>query len=81
MVEDRKAMYDRFSEKGGHSIEWVHIMKDFLNQAFPGGRHVVKRSFLPEQRQALVHFDLCLGLLLYNYLELLFDLCIYVIGV
>jgi hypothetical protein len=31
MVEDRRAMYDGFSEKAGHSIEWVQIVKDFLN--------------------------------------------------
>jgi hypothetical protein len=42
MFEDRRAMYDRFSEKGGHSTKWVQIVKDFLNQVFPGGHHVVK---------------------------------------
>jgi hypothetical protein len=40
MAEDGRVMYDRISEKGGHSTEWAHIIKDFLNQAFPGGRHV-----------------------------------------
>jgi hypothetical protein len=42
MTKDRRAMYDRFSEKSGHSIEWVWIVNDFLNQAFAGGRHVAK---------------------------------------
>jgi hypothetical protein len=42
MAKDRRTMYNGFSEKGGHSIEWVPIIKDFLNQAFPGGRHVAK---------------------------------------
>jgi hypothetical protein len=35
-------MYDEFSKKGGHSTEWVEIVKDFLNQAFAGGHCVVK---------------------------------------
>jgi hypothetical protein len=42
MAEDRRAMYDGFSEKGGHLTEQVQIIKNFLNQAFPGGRRVVK---------------------------------------
>jgi hypothetical protein len=42
MVEDRRVMYDEFSEKSGHSTEWVQIIKDFLNQAFVGGRCVAK---------------------------------------
>jgi hypothetical protein len=42
MGEDRRAMYDGFSEKGGHSTDWVQIVKNFLNQAFPGGHHVAK---------------------------------------
>jgi hypothetical protein len=42
MVEDRRAMYNGFSEKGGHSTEWVRVVKDFLNQGFPGGRCVAK---------------------------------------
>jgi hypothetical protein len=41
-AEDRRAMYDGFSEKGGHLTEQVQIIKNFLNQAFPGGRRVVK---------------------------------------
>jgi hypothetical protein len=44
IAKDRRVMYDRFSEKDGHSTEWVQIVKDFLNQAFPGGRCVVKCS-------------------------------------
>jgi hypothetical protein len=40
MDEDRRAMYNGLSEKSGHSTEWVRIIKDFLNQAFPGGRRV-----------------------------------------
>jgi hypothetical protein len=37
MAEDRRAMYNGFNEKSGHSTEWVRIIKDFLNQAFAGG--------------------------------------------
>jgi hypothetical protein len=42
MVDDRRVMYDRFSKKSGHSIEWVRIVKEFLNQAFAGCRYVAK---------------------------------------
>jgi hypothetical protein len=42
MVEDKRAMYNIFSEQSGHSTKWVQIVKDFLNQAFPGGHHVAK---------------------------------------
>jgi hypothetical protein len=40
MADDRMAMYDGFSKEGGHSTEWVQIVKEFLNQAFAGGRRV-----------------------------------------
>jgi hypothetical protein len=42
MAEDRRAMYNGFNEKSGHSTEWVRIIKDFLNQAFAGGCCVAK---------------------------------------
>jgi hypothetical protein len=42
MVGNPRVMYDRFSDKGGHSIEWVGITKNFLNLAFVGGRCVAK---------------------------------------
>jgi hypothetical protein len=42
MIEDKRVMYDRFSEKGGNSTEWIQIVKDFLNQVFLGGRRVAK---------------------------------------
>jgi hypothetical protein len=35
-------MYNGFSEKAGHSTEWVQIIKDFLNQFFAGSRRVVR---------------------------------------
>jgi hypothetical protein len=36
MGEDRWAMYDGFSDKGAHSVEWVEIAKNFLKLAFAG---------------------------------------------
>jgi hypothetical protein len=42
MADDRRVMYDGFSKKSGHSAEWVRIVKEFLNQAFAGCRHVTK---------------------------------------
>jgi hypothetical protein len=42
MADDRRVMYDGFSNEIGHSAEWVRIVKEFLNQAFAGGRHVAK---------------------------------------
>jgi hypothetical protein len=42
MTDDRRVMYNRFSKKSGHSAEWVWIVKEFLNQAFAGCRHVAK---------------------------------------
>jgi hypothetical protein len=31
-------MYDRFSDTGKHSTEWVHITKEFLKLAFTSSR-------------------------------------------
>jgi hypothetical protein len=31
-------MYDRFSDTGKHSVEWVRITKKFLKLAFGGSR-------------------------------------------
>jgi hypothetical protein len=42
MADDRRAMCHRFSKKSGHSVEWVRIVKKFLNQAFAGCRRVGK---------------------------------------
>jgi hypothetical protein len=38
MADERQAMYDRFSDTGKHSTEWVRITKEFLKLAFAGGR-------------------------------------------
>jgi hypothetical protein len=37
-------MYDRFSDTGKHSAEWVQITKEFLKLAFTGGHHGVVRA-------------------------------------
>jgi hypothetical protein len=37
MADDRRAMYDGFSDKGAHSAEWFQIAKEFLKLAFAGG--------------------------------------------
>jgi hypothetical protein len=42
MTDDRRAMYDGFSNKSGHLAECVRIVKKFLNKAFADGRRVAK---------------------------------------
>jgi hypothetical protein len=34
MAEDRRVMYDGFSDKGAHSTEWFEVTKNFLKLAF-----------------------------------------------
>jgi hypothetical protein len=45
MVDARRAIYDGFSDKVAHSVEWFQIAKDFLNLAFAGDRREVKCSY------------------------------------
>jgi hypothetical protein len=35
-------MYDRFSVKGAHTVEWFEIAKNFLKLAFAGDRREAK---------------------------------------
>jgi hypothetical protein len=42
MVDDRWVMYDEFSDKGAHSVDWFEIVKKFLKQVFAGDRLEVK---------------------------------------
>jgi hypothetical protein len=42
MVEDRRAMYNRFSDNGAHSDEWFEAAKNFLKLVFTGGRREAK---------------------------------------
>jgi hypothetical protein len=37
MADERWAIYDRFSDTGKHSTEWVRITKEFLKLTFAGG--------------------------------------------
>jgi hypothetical protein len=37
MADERRAMYDGFSDTGKHSAKWVRITKEFLKLAFAGG--------------------------------------------
>jgi hypothetical protein len=37
MANKRRVMYDRFSDTGKHSAEWVQITKELLKLAFVGG--------------------------------------------
>jgi hypothetical protein len=39
MANDRPVMYDKFSDKGAHSVEWFEIAKNFLKLAFSGDCH------------------------------------------
>jgi hypothetical protein len=41
MADERRAMYDGFSETGKHSVECVRITKEFLKLAFAGGHREV----------------------------------------
>jgi hypothetical protein len=42
MPDDRRALYDRFSDKGAHYAEWFEIAKNFLKLAFTGDHHEAK---------------------------------------
>jgi hypothetical protein len=42
MADDRREMYDGFSDKGAHSVEWFEIAKNFLKLVFAGDRHEAK---------------------------------------
>jgi hypothetical protein len=42
MVDDRWAVYDRFSDKGAYLAEWFKIMKNLLKLAYAGDRREAK---------------------------------------
>jgi hypothetical protein len=56
MVDDRRMMYDRFSDKGAHSTHWFEIAMNFLKLAFASDRREAEcpckrcrnRRMLPE---------------------------------
>jgi hypothetical protein len=39
MADERRTMYDGFTDTGKLSTEWVQIIKEFLKLAFAGSRH------------------------------------------
>jgi hypothetical protein len=45
MADDRYAMYDGFSDKSVHSVEWLGIVKNFLKLAFAGDHYEAKCLF------------------------------------
>jgi hypothetical protein len=42
MADDRWAVYDGFSDKGAHLVEWFEIVKNFLKLDFAGDHREVK---------------------------------------
>jgi hypothetical protein len=42
MANDRRTIYDGFSDKGAHSLKWFEITKNFLKLAFAGDQHEAK---------------------------------------
>jgi hypothetical protein len=57
MADGRRAMYDGFSKKSGHSVEWVRIVKEFLNQAFAGCCRVAKCPYTICQNYRFLNQD------------------------
>jgi hypothetical protein len=73
MADDKRVMHDRFSNKSGHSVELVRIVKEFLNQAFAGCRHVAKCTYTICQNYRFLNQDeiqvhLCQEGFMSNYL-------------
>jgi hypothetical protein len=59
MVDDQRAMYDQFSDKGGHSTKWVQITKEFLKLAFASGcREVSCPHSRCENRRMLSEYEM-----------------------
>jgi hypothetical protein len=52
-------IYDRFSDTGKHSVEWIQITKEFLKLAFVGGR---REASCPcrrcENRRMLLEYEM-----------------------
>jgi hypothetical protein len=73
MADDRRAMYDGFSKKSGHSAEWVQIVKEFLNKAFADAHRVAKCPYIIYRNyrfltQDKVHIHFCQKGFMLNYL-------------
>jgi hypothetical protein len=60
MVEDPRAMYDEFSDKGAHSTEWFEIAKFFLKLTFAGDRREGKCPCNRcRNRRMLSEYEIC----------------------
>jgi hypothetical protein len=58
-ADERQTMYNGFSDKGGHSTEWVQITKEFLNLAFASGhREVSCQCSRCENRRMLSKYEI-----------------------
>jgi hypothetical protein len=42
MANDKRMMYDEFSDKSAHSVEWFEFTKNFLKLAFASDHREVK---------------------------------------
>jgi hypothetical protein len=59
MAYEQRAMYDRFSDIGKQSTEWVQITKEFLKLAFAGGRREASCSCSRcENRRMLLEYEM-----------------------
>jgi hypothetical protein len=60
MADDRRAMYDEFSDKGAHSVTWFEITKNFLKLAFAGDHCEAKSSYNRcRNRIMLSKYEMC----------------------
>jgi hypothetical protein len=63
MVDNRRAMYDEFSDKCAHSVEWFEITKAFLKLAFTSGhRNSSCMCNRYENRRMLSEYDMSVHL-------------------
>jgi hypothetical protein len=73
MVDERRVMYDGFSDTGKHSTEWARITKELLKLAFAGGHHEVSCPCSRcENRRILSEYEMSAHLakkgFMFNYL-------------
>jgi hypothetical protein len=59
MGDKRRAMYDRFSDTGKHSAEWVRFTKEFSKLTFASGHHDVSCPCSRcENRRMLLEYEM-----------------------
>jgi hypothetical protein len=60
MAEDRRAMYDGFSDKGAHTAEWFEVVENFLKLACAGDYREAKFSCNRcRNRRMLSEYEMC----------------------